>query len=209
MIKIYGYPRTRSARALWAAEEAGVDYEFVRVDLPGGETRRPPLSELTPAGKVPFLVDGELVLTESAAICTYLGDLAGDGKLVPAAGSADRARYNQWCYFALAELEQPLWAIMRHRFLYPQERRLAGMRAVANWEFADSAAVLAQQLGDREYIVGGRFSCADLLLAHTLRWAKRAKAPLQADNLLAYMERITKRPAFARAVQREKAETKS
>ena len=87
MIKVYGFPNSRSGRVVWALEEAGVDYAYVKVDLFKGEGRRPPYIDINPGGKVPTLIDGDLLLTESAAICTYIGDLFPVSGLVPAPGT--------------------------------------------------------------------------------------------------------------------------
>ena len=78
---LYGCPNTRSLRAAWALEEAGVPYDYVRINLFKGEGRKPPLIELNSSGKVPVLRDGDMILTESAAIITHLGErfLDGDG----------------------------------------------------------------------------------------------------------------------------------
>ncbi|MCC8988107.1 MAG: glutathione S-transferase, partial [Candidatus Contendobacter sp.] len=116
MFKVYGCPHTRSTRVVWALEEVGAEYEYQKVDLFAGEGRQPAYLALNPGGKVPALADGDLVLTESSAICTYIGDAFPASGLTPPFGSPERARYNQWCSFAVCELEQPLWTMAKHRF---------------------------------------------------------------------------------------------
>ena len=75
MITLYGYPNTRSTRAAWALEEVGAVYDHVKIDVSKGEGRSPAFLRINPGGKVPALADGDLLLTESAAIVTYVGDL--------------------------------------------------------------------------------------------------------------------------------------
>src|ERR1039457_1163771 len=95
MIRIYGFPNTRSTRATWALEEAQADYEFILVNLSKGEHKKPEFLKVNPGGKVPALVDGDLVLTESAAICTYIGEKFPASGLVPTQ-AVERAHYFQW-----------------------------------------------------------------------------------------------------------------
>ena len=117
-MKLYGFGPTRSLRALWGLKELDSDFEFVPVNILAGEHRRPDFLRLNPAGKVPVLVDGDLVLTESAAIVMYLADKYRDKGLLPA-DLKERAEAYRWVMFAVTELEQPLWRITRHTFLYP------------------------------------------------------------------------------------------
>lgn len=205
MIKVFGCPNTRSARAVWALEEAGVSYEYGKIDLFKGEGRKPPYIELNPGGKVPALQDDGFVLTESAAIVTYIGDQFPASGLVPAIGAPERGHYYQWCCFVIAELEQPLWTIAKHRFALPEKRRVPAVIETAAWEFGVAANVLNTGLGDREFIVGEHFTAADILIAHTLGWARAFELPLGHAALDAYANRLLARPALARARAREQA----
>jgi len=94
-MKLYGRTNTRSLRAAWALEEAGAAYEYVTVDLFKGEGRSPAFLAINPAGKIPVLLDGELVLTESLAIVTYIGEKFPASGLVPAT-LAERAGCLRW-----------------------------------------------------------------------------------------------------------------
>lgn len=207
MFQVYGCPRTRSTRVVWALEEAGAEYEYQKVDLFAGEGRQPAYLALNPGGKVPALADGDLVLTESAAICTYIGDAFPSSGLTPPFDSPERARYNQWCFFAMCELEQPLWTIAKHRFALPESRRVSAVIDTAAWEFAIAAKVLATGLGGREFLIAERFTAADILVAHTLSWAQSFELPLGHTVLEAYVERLLARPALARATLREQDAT--
>jgi len=200
---LYGYPKSRSQRAVWALEEVGAQYEYRKVELLQGEGRKPPYIGINPGGKVPALVDGDLTLTESVAICTYLGDKFPDANLTPEPRTADRARYTQWCSFVISELEQPLWTMAKHKFAMPEKYRVAAMMETALWEFSVAAKVLDQQLGDKTYIVGEHFTAADVLVAHTLKWARAFQVPIASERLNQYADRMLARPACQRAEQRE------
>src|ERR1044071_8161916 len=122
-MKLYGFGPTRSLRALWGLNEVGVDFELEVVNLLAGEHQRPEFMRLNPAGKLPVLVDGDLVIPESAAIVLYLAEKHPQSRLLPADLKA-RAEVYRWVMFAMTELEPPLWRITRHTALLPQEKRL-------------------------------------------------------------------------------------
>jgi glutathione S-transferase len=200
MLKVYGMPDTRSTRVLWVLEEAN------KVDLGKGEARQENYLKLNPSGKIPTLIHDDLILTESAAICTYISDLFPDSNLIPAYKTSERAVYNQWCYFAMTELEQPLWSMAKHRSVLPKEHRIREMLITANYEFEKILDVFSLRLRDREFLVGDRFTCADLIVANILSWAKRGgkrAMSLRHDNVEQYLERMLSRAAFLRVQKRE------
>ena len=202
MIKIYGFPYTRSTRATWALEEAGAEYEFIPVNLAKGYQNQPEFLKVNPGGKVPALVDNDFVLTESAAICTYIGEIFPASGLVPSEIN-DRAHYYQWCFFAMSELETPLWTMTKHTKILPKERRIPAIADSCIWEFQRAAAVLAKHLEDREFVVGEQFTAADIVLGATLNWARKAEIQLMSTVLEAYADRMSDRPALLRARERE------
>ena len=208
MLKLYGAPRSRATRVTWMLEEIGANYEYVPVDLMKGEGRQAPYLDINPTGKVPTLIDGELILCESAAIVTHLGDKYAVSGLVPHTGGAARATYNQWCYYCLSELEQPLWTMAKHTFVLPEAKRVPAVKDTARWEFNQAAKVLAQHLGTQPYILGDRFSAADILIGHTLSWAANAKVDLGHENLRTYADQVLARPALAKAREREQQASK-
>lgn len=207
MIKIFGMPATRSTRALWALEEAGAEYEFIKVDLKKGEGKEKTYLELNPTGKIPTLADGDLILTESAAICTYIGDQFPDSKLTPPFGTSDRALYDQWCFFLMTELEQPLWNMSKHQFALPKEFRIHEMQKTATFELEKMLDVFSARLGVHEFLVSEHFTCADILAASILQWArgggKRIRS-LQHENSENYLDRMVSRKAVLQVVEREK-----
>lgn len=202
MLTLYGTPKTRSTRVLWALEEAGVDYEFIHVDLTAGEGRASWFLQLNPCGKVPTLVDGELCLFESSAICNYIAEKFPAANLIPEVGTPERARYYQWCAFVISELEQPLWTLAKHSFVFPQQRRVPAIFESAHWEFARQCQILEQALAERNTILESGFSMADILITHTLNWAQSGEIQL-APNLLSYAEQNRKRPAYVRALKQK------
>jgi len=133
---------------MWGLKELDADFEFVPVNLAVGEHRRPEFLRLNPAGKVPVLVDGDLVLTESAAIVMYLADKYREKQLLPA-DLNERAQAYRWTLFAVTELEQPLWRMTRHTFLYPEAKRLPQDITLAREEFTAMATILDRHMEGR------------------------------------------------------------
>jgi glutathione S-transferase len=192
-IKLYEFGPTRSIRVRWTLQELGVDFEPIRVNLIAGEHQRPEFLKINPAGKIPVLIDSDLVLTESVAIVLYLGEKYSDKGLLPAA-LRQRAQVNRWLLFAATELEQPLWRISRHTSLYPEEQRLPGDVMIAGREFKEMATVLEKHMLGREFVAGDRATVADFVLAYTLDWGNEAKLLGHCPQLLAYLERMYARP---------------
>ncbi len=205
MITIHGLKQSRALRATWACEELGLDYTFRALNAMQGELRSPEFLALNPGGKVPTLVDGDFVLTESGAIVAYLADKRPEAGLAPKPGTPERAKYLQWVLFGLTELEQPLWTISKHTFALPEKLRVPAVIPTAKKEFLRAAAVLAEGLGDREWLVGDAFTGADLIVGHTLAWARAFSVPWEQPTVDAYAERVLSRPALARANAREQA----
>ena len=171
VVKLYEAPTTRSARCRWVLQELGVPFEAESVRLAEGQHRQPEFLKINPYGRVPVLVDGDLVLSESVAICLYLADKFADRSLIPPVGTTERALHDQWLLFCVTELEQPLWQIRRHTALYPPTQQLPAEVAISRSNFKTAAAVLDHELGDRANLVGNRFTVADIVVAYTLFWA--------------------------------------
>jgi glutathione S-transferase len=193
MMKLYGLAPTRSLRVLWALHELDAEFEFVPVNLLAGEHRRAEFLRLNPAGKVPVLVDGDLVLAESAAIVLYLAEKYSAKGLLPT-DLKQRAQVYRWIMFAMTELEQPLWRIARHSFLYPEDKRSPADIALAREDFVATARVFEQHMAGRHFIVGDGFTAADCVTAYLMDWANERGLLEDFANLRAYLERMYARP---------------
>ncbi len=194
-IRLYGFGPTRAARCLWLLRELGLSFDYVEVDLPSGEHRQPAFLSINPYGRVPVLEDGELRIRESVAICTYLADRYGEGRLIPVAGSPERGLHDQYLFFSVAELDAPLWRARLHRVMYPDERRIPSEIPNAQADFRAAAGVVQVELGDRTFLMGDDFTVADIVLAHTLHWAGWTDLLEGFGPLQAYVQRCVDRPA--------------
>ncbi|MBO6540308.1 MAG: glutathione S-transferase family protein [Rhizobiaceae bacterium] len=196
MYQAVGSPGSRLTRVTWMLEELGEPYEIVKA-----KQHSEVMYRYNPSGKIPALVDGDLVLTDSAAICFYLGDKHADKGLGPNTVE-ERGLMNSWLFFAQAELEPPLWNKLKHRLILPEELRVD----VGPWtkmEFDREIATLEKRLGDKPYAMGERFTAADVIIGHCGQWAGGAKFDIASDKVKAYFERVLSRPALARAKKRE------
>jgi glutathione S-transferase len=193
-MKLYEFAPTRSIRVRWTLQELGVvDYEPITVNLLAGEHRSPEFLEINPAGKLPVLVDGDLVLTESVAIVLYLAEKYSSRGLMPT-GLKERAQLNRWLLFAATELEQPLWRISRHTMLYPEDRRLPEDVILAGEDFKAMASVLEAHMHGKHFVLGDRVTVADFVTAYTLDWANEDQLLDGFPRLLAYLNRMYARP---------------
>lgn len=197
MIRLYGTPPTRALRAMWLLNELDLAHEIIPVDIGAGENRAPEFLALNPAAKLPVLVDGDLVISESAAIQLYLADKYGDrfpgGGLIPDTPEA-RAQMYRWLFFLMTEIEGPLWRIALHSFLYAPDEQSAAEIALAKRDCKRMIAVFEQHMQGRDFVVGNRLTVADFNAAYTLDWANLEDMLDDAPALRAYLTSIYERP---------------
>ena len=198
--KVHGVGTLRTMRVHWTLHELGLLYETVPVESRSGETQTDEFLRLNPRGKIPVLTEGDFVLVETGAIAAYLADAHAPGRLIPEAGTRERAVHDQWVFFTLMELDATsLYVVRRHGGLpeiYGEapvavESSLAYFRRqleVAEAEFADG----------RTHLSGDDFRVADIHLTTCLDWAQFLREPLP-DRLAAYRERTIARPAYQAA----------
>ena len=193
MIRLYGTPPTRAVRAMWLLNELDLPHEVIPVDLHAGEQLTPEFLVLNPAAKLPVLVDGDMVVSESAAIQLYLADKYGDrfpgGGLIPDTPE-ERGRMYHWLFFLMTEIEAPLWRVALHSFLYAEDEKSDDEIALAKRDGKRMVAVLEQHMAGREFVVGDRVTVADFNAAFTLDWAREEALLDDAPALRAYLDRM-------------------
>ena len=199
-MKLYHSPQTRSIRPRWLLEETGAPYELVKLNLEKGEHKKPEYLKMNPNGRVPTLVDGDLVLYESAAICQYLADRFSEKRLAPPAGTPARGLYYQWIHYTMSELEPPLVTIFIHTVQKPEAERNPAAVAEARAQLAPVLDVVERALEGRQFILGNEFSAADVMLGSTLAWAQMMSILDDTrPGIGGYLARLSARPAFQRA----------
>ena len=190
MYKLVGNLTTRAFRPLWLLEELGVDYEHIPAAPRSEEVRA-----LSPMGKVPVLVDGADVISDSTAILTYLADK--HGAFTHPAGTVARARQDAWTFRILDEIDSVLWTAARHSFVLPEDQRVPAVKDSLKLEFARNIEQIADAM-TADYLAGDTPTVPDFVFAHCLGWARSAKFPDAPDALVDYLRRLRERPAFAR-----------
>ena len=192
MMKLYWSPRSRSFTALWLMEEAGKPYERVLTDIDTGAQKSPEFLAINPMGKVPALKDGEATLAEQAAICAYVAERYPDAGLAPPLGDPKRAKFLYWLFFAPGCIEP---AIMQLFTKIQVPARTAG------WGDATQVFdVLDQALQKGPWLLGEKFSAADIMIGSGLHFGVRAFKMVPArPSFDRYIDACEQRPAFQRA----------
>jgi glutathione S-transferase len=200
---LWGAGTPRTMRAHWILRELDLPYESRAIGPRSGETQTPEFTKINPSQKVPVLQEDDFTLTESAAIVTYLGETYGAARgLVPPAATQERAVYYQWAFFLMMELDaHTLYIIRKHDDLKEIYGEAPSALSAAGDGFRKQVLVADQRLASgRPYILGERFTGADILLTTCLTSAVRRRIPLS-DTLRGYLERTTAREAYRLAYQ--------
>jgi glutathione S-transferase len=201
MISIWGGATSRTLRAHWACEELELTYTPRLIGSRTGETQSAEFRRLNPKEKIPVLCDGDLVLSESAAIVTYLADTYGRGTLAPLPFTQERALYNQWLSFIQMELDaHTLYVMRKHKDLAGLYGEAPAAIDAAIAGFNKQIQVAAEHLSHHSFLVGDYFTGADILLTSVLTWADNYGFDLDA-SLQAYTAAQTARPAYQRAAK--------
>lgn len=198
-MKLYHCKDSRSLRPLWALEEMGLDFELINMDFPP-RFSYPGYLDISPTGTVPAFVDGELTMTESTGICQYLTDKYGPSELAMRPEEAEYGNYLDWMYRSDATFTFPQTIVLRYTKLEPEERKLP--QAVADYSqwYLSRLKTVEKALEGREFLVGNRFTLADIAVAYalflgtTLGLDERYK-----PNCKRYLAQMMARPALIRA----------
>lgn len=193
---LHYHPFTRASNVVWMLEELGVPYELRFVDLKAGAQRTPEILRVNPMGKLPTLLDGDTVVTESAAIGLYLADRYGYGTLAPKVDDKERAAYLRWSLYAPSVIEPAAYA---------QSAKWEYRAAQAGWgRYEDVLDTIEQAIGEGPYLLGSRFTMADVIFGGTVRYMLMFKMLEARPPFVSYVERLSARPA-AQAAQAKNA----
>ena len=192
---LYAYNfRSRAERVLWTLRECELAYEVIRLDPFKGESRTPEFLRLNPSGKIPVLVQGDEVMTESVAIMEYLNDLSQRG-LMPCEPKA-LYQYRKVVHYGLTEIEPYMW-------LSEQARRLKGLYHWPEGTYEESInrvneslQIVPQWLAANEFISGDAFSLADIYYYHLITWAAQHDDIETPTGTRDYLRKLEQRAAF-------------
>ena len=190
-MRLYHLPASRSARVLWLLEEIGQPYDLTV--MKGDDRKTDEHRRRHPLGRVPVLEDDEGFLFESAALCLQIADLYPDAQLNWPLATHERGLVYQWTVLAMSELEPAILEVRRNREDNPDHAQAGAER------FTTAAAAIEQALDGHQYLVGERFSVADLVCGAVLIFARSTSLTDDMPNINAYLERLEARPARQRA----------
>jgi glutathione S-transferase len=193
-VQLYWRPGTASMAPHAALAEIGVDYELVEIDRETAQTD-PAYLALNPMGVVPTLVDGDVVVTESAAILLHLADRFPDARLAP----ADRALLYRWLVFMTNTMQTTML-----RFFYPERYGDDSVSAVAAADAARLFDLMDRELDGRDWLVGEHRTAADLFLFMLTRWGRRLEpAAWDRPRLRAHFLRTLALPGVRRMIEEQ------
>jgi glutathione S-transferase len=199
MITLYHSAPSRSMVARWMLEEVGEPYEVHVLNLQKGEQKRPEYLAINPMGKVPALVHDDVVVTEVAAICCYLADAFPKAGLTVPIDDRTRGPYLRWLFFGPGCLE----AAIMDRML---KREGGNPGSLGYGDFETTMNVVAKAVSANPYIVGDRFTAADVVVGSSILWGMDlVKVVPERAEFRAYVQRLTQRPASQRAFAKDQA----
>lgn len=196
-VVLYHHPYTRAAGVVWQLEEVGCDYTLEFVDLTAGRHKEAGFRARNPMGKVPVLVDGDVTVSESAAIGLYLADRYAPGRLAPALDDPRRGTYLRWSFFAPSVIEP---AAMAHKAGWEVKAAQAGWGT-----YGEVLDTMEAAIGAGPWLLGDEFSMADAIFGGTLRYMLRFGLVEPREAFTAYAARLGERPALVRSDARNQA----
>lgn len=190
---LYWCPQTRASRAAWMLEELGLPYERVHIDVRDAERDDPEgFRRASPLGKVPALADGDVYVSDSATICLYLADRYSLGNLAPELDAPERADYLYWTIFTPGAVEPA----MSEKFAGSEPNSMSN-----SWgDFDRVIAAMEAGLEGKEWIVGDRFTAADLMLGSSVLFLRTFGSLPASPILEAYADRCGARPGYQKAM---------
>jgi glutathione S-transferase len=199
MIELYHCANARSFRALWALEEMGLEYKLHLLPFPP-RLLQPEYLQINPLGTIPLLIDGDVRMTESAAIPQYLAARYGPTSLAVSPSEPDHALWLDWIHRSEATLTFPLTIVLRYTQLEPEARRLQqAADDYAQW-FLSRLRHLTRALQDREWLCAGRFTMADICVGYALLFARTLNLQHKfSAEIEGYWNRLATRPGFVAA----------
>ncbi len=196
MLKLYGNARSRATRCLWMLEETGEPYELVQTNVRTDDLQSPAYFKLNPNGRIPTLVDGEIVLWESMAINLYLAQKPGP---MHSGSAAVLGLAAQWSFWAMLETEALLLDLLAHRIMLAEYARDPSHIERNTLLLQKPLAVLEGALNGRDHLAGENFTVADLNVASILAWGKIAGLDFSPHpNVARWLEKSLARPAYER-----------
>lgn len=199
MLTLYHAIPSRSSIARWMLEEIDEPYDVHLLNLQAGDNQKPDYLAVNPMGKVPAIDHDGVIVTESAAICTYLADAFPKAGLSVPVGDKQRGPYLKWLFFGPSCVEP---AITDRAYPRKEEARRS---ALGHGDYDSVINVLAKGVAAGPYLLGGQFTAADVVIGSGLRWGMMFKLIPERPEFTAYVGRLNERSALKRAQEKDAA----
>lgn len=200
MRKLYHCAGARSMRSVWLLHELGLDFELVTLGFSMAALRTPEYLAISPLGRVPCLVDGEVTLFESGAICQYLCERYDHaGTLHRAPGHAERNAWLQWLHYAETVAVHGASLVQQQVFVAPDQRSPVVIKLESR-RLRKALEVLEQALAGHDYLLPSGFSAVDTAVGYSVHLARELIGIDGLPALEAWYARLAARPAFQRAL---------
>lgn len=198
MLKIYGTEGARSIRPIWVAEELGIEYELEMMPFPPRVFHKEFL-EINMLGTVPYLVDGDVRMTESVAMCQYIAERYGPTDLLINSSETDYPNYLNWLFHADATLTFPQTVVMRYKIMEPGVAHEA-IEGYSRW-FVSRLKLLESELEGKDYLCSDRFSIADICVVYAIHLAKRLGIhQAMKPNITRWSDNLFQRKAYQKSI---------
>jgi glutathione S-transferase len=205
MYKLYYAPGNANLAPHMLLEEIGARFELVLVDSSRNELKSPAYLKLNPHGRVPTLVDGDLVLYETAAICLYLLDRHPEVRMAPERGTAERAHFYKWLIYLTNTVQADMIVYYHTEKWAPSEAAAAEVKRQTEANLIGMFEQIERSLGEQgPYLLGNRLSIVDHYLLMLARWSRGFKKPARTmPHIGRLLETVSARPAVQRAFASE------
>ena len=191
MLKVFGRVKSRAFRVVWLLEELEAPYDLTEIAPRSEEAKK-----VYKNGKIPFVLDDGVLISDSVAILTYLSDKHKE--FTQKAGSIERARQDSITFRILDEFEALLWVAAKHTYVFSDDKKVPDIINTLKWEFANNQEKFVTEYPLNQNVCGENFLIPDILLGHCLVWAESMNFSI-CEELLAYFNRLKERPAYRKA----------
>lgn len=192
MLQVFGRAKSRSFRVIWLLEELKISYKLKEINPQSTEAL-----QVYKNGKIPFIIDNGILISDSVAILTYLSDK--NSTFTESPGTIKRAKQDSITHRVLDEFDSLLWVAAKHIYVLPIEKRVPKILEILRWEFVKIQEKIVAEFSVNNFICGEKFLITDIILIHCLIWAESMNFPI-CEDLTNYFNRISERPAFKKSL---------
>jgi glutathione S-transferase len=204
MMQLYYFPGNASLAPHVLLEEAGADYELMLVDRNENAHKAEDYLKLNPPGRIPTLVDGDLVLFETGAVCLHIADKFPESGLAPAVGTTARSEFHKWLFYMATTIQPEILLYYYGDRHAVDESGAKAVKAAAEKRLGEMYGIMDETLGGGPWVMGEQYTLLDPYLYMVCRWARNfASPPRDLPNLKPWLARLSQRDSIIRTFEQE------